>query len=449
MRAPSAVESASFATLALHHLQGRAQAAQRVPELGFSIANETVALVPYRQAALLLSSANGRLSLTTASGLTHVGADSPFAVWLEQFAQRLPSEAGCHRVDLADAEPDQAEGWSEWLPEHLLVCTLSGPDGVRMGSALYARDEPWTDADVAAMGNLHVTYGYCLWALNRRDGAVASVWRRLAPGASARWALVASLVLLFVPIRQTALAPAEVSALSARTVAAPQDGVIGSVAVQPHQAVKAGDLLFSLDRSVLASRRDVAHQALAVARADALVAQQRAFDDPRSKADVAAAAGRVKEKEAELAAIDTQADRVEVRAERDGVAIFSDANEWLGRPVQVGERVMQLADPKDAGIVVWLPANDAITLAAGARLKMFLHSQPLAPIEATLQQTSYQAQPGPDGVVAFQLRAGLDAGEPLPHIGLRGTARIAGEWTPLGLYVLRRPIAALRIWTGL
>jgi hypothetical protein len=75
------------------------------------------------------------------------------------------------------------------------------------------------------------------------------------------------------------------------------------------------------------------------------VAQQKAFDDTRSKAEMAAAQGRVKEKEAELAAITELLGRIEVRAERDGIAVFGDPNDWLGRPVQTGERVMQLADP--------------------------------------------------------------------------------------------------------
>ena len=156
---------------------------------------------------------------------------------------------------------------------------------------------------------------------------------------------------LFIPVRMSVLAPAEVIALNAMAVAAPQDGVVGSFAVAPNARVKAGDLLFSLDDSALLNRQQVALKSLEIARADAHVAQQRAFDDAKSKADVAVALGRVREKEAELAAVDTQAQRVEVRAERDGVAIFADTNDWLGRPVQTGERVMQLAQPEDG----WKP----------------------------------------------------------------------------------------------
>ena len=159
--------------------------------------------------------------------------------------------------------------------------------------------------------------------------------------------------------------------------------MIGSVHVQPNSVVKKGDKLFSLDNSAVSGRREVAAKGLSIARAEALVAQQRAFDELKSKGELAASTGRVKEKEAELIAVEAQAARVEVRAERDGIAVFADANDWIGRPVQTGERVMQIANPQDAGVLVWLPAMDAINIEPGAPLRLFLHVKPLDPLPAT------------------------------------------------------------------
>jgi multidrug resistance efflux pump len=254
---------------------------------------------------------------------------------------------------------------------------------------------------------------------------------------------------MLIPIRLSVLAPAEVIALNAKTVSAPQDGVVGSFAVQPNARVKAGDLLFSLDDSTLSNRRQVALQALEVAKADAHIAQQRAFDDTKSKAEVAVAMGRVREKEAELAAVDAQANRVEVRADQDGVAIFADTNDWVGKPVQTGERVIQLAQPEDSGVLIWLSVSDAINLQIGAPVKLFLHTEPLSPRSAKLVEASYQASISPDGVAAYRLRAKFDEGTQLPRIGLRGTARISGDWVMLGYFLFRRPLSTAREWTGL
>ena len=149
-----------------------------------------------------------------------------------------------------------------------------------------------------------------------------------------------------------------------------------------------------------------------------------------------------------MAAVKAQMARVGIQAEKDGIAIFTDANDWIGRPVQTGERVMQLADPKDAGVLMWLPVKDALNLESGAEVKLFLHTKALSPIAATLRQTSYQATLSPDNVASYRLKAAFADTQDMPRIGLRGTARISGEWSTLGYYLFRRPIAALREWVG-
>lgn len=449
MRTPTSSEEEALVAAALQQLQGRAMAAESVPTLGFTVTNESAAIAPYRQAALLVVDRPGRLVLRSASGLSQVGSESPYAVWLERWAQTLRAEPGVYRISIGDVEAQWQDGWSEWLPDCLLVCPLHAPDGRHVGTALFAREDTWSDKELEWMAALHVTYGYCLWALQARRGMLAKAWQ--SARARARWPWVVALLLaaLCVPVRQSVLAPAEVAPLTARAVSSPQEGVIGRIAVQPNQPVKTGDLLFALDTSSLNSKREVALQALAIAKADLLVAQQRAFDDARSRAELATASGRVREKEAELEAVSVQAGRVEVRATQDGVAVFSDANDWIGRSVQVGERVMLLADPNTPAISIWVPVSDAIAMNKGTPVRLFLHTQPLKPVNAALDESSYQAAVGPDGVAAFRLRALIEPGQPLPHLGLRGTARISGDWTPLGLYLFRRPLAALRIRTGL
>ena len=444
--APALLSQPALETLL--HLEGRARAATRLTTLGFTLTNESLALFPYRQAALFLCDALGTLRLSAASGLVSVAEDSPYTTWLSRYVRSLPALDGPTPLDLADAADDIADGWIEWLPGHLLAVPLSAPDGTRVGLALYAREQAWLDDEKALVARLHATYGYCAWALSRSQPRFVERLGRWRRTQAARWTALALVASLLIPVRLSTLAPAEVVALHAPAVAAPQDGVIKVFHVQPNVPVKAGQPLFSLDDTTLFNRREVALKALAIAQADALVAQQKAFDDTRSKAEMAAAQGRVKEKEAELAAISELLGRIEVRAERDGIAVFGDPNDWLGRPVQTGERVMQLADPRDAGVLVWLPVGDALNLEAGAPLRLFLHTQPLSPLDGELLQTSYQAVTSPDGVASYRLRGRFTDSE-TPRIGLKGTARVSGGWAPLAYYVMRRPLASLREWTGL
>jgi hypothetical protein len=433
----------------LLHLERRAFGAATSAALGFTIVNETSVLAPYRQAAFFSVTPAGGLSLTHASGLVNVAEDTPYAVWLTQLAKTIPQQPAMQVHELGSAPAHLVDGWQEWLPERLLACNVYGPDGARIGLALYARDEPWREAEVALFARIHETYGYCVQALARTPTPWKSLATRLLQRRWAGRAAIAMALILLIPVRLSAVAPAEVVALSATAIAAPQDGIVGTFHVQPNSPVKAGDRLFSLDDRGLESRRAVAVRALQSARADLLAVEQRAFDDVKSKGDLAAAQGRVKEKEAELQLIEGTLERVTVRAPADGIIVFGDANDWLGRPVQTGERIMQLADPRDAGVLVWLPVADAINLNLGAPIRLFLHTQPLSPLSGTLLETSYQPVQSPAGVSSYRVRGRFDEAASGARIGLRGTARVSGEWTCLGYYLLRRPIAVMREWTGL
>ena len=135
------------------------------------------------------------------------------------------------------------------------------------------------------------------------------------------------------------------------------------------QAVKAGDRLFSLDDTTLRNRLEVARQSVAVADAELASASQMAFHDSASKAELAILTGRAQERRAELAAVQAQLARMEVTAPYDGIAVFADPDQWRGRPVATGERIMLLANPEKPGMLIHLPVSDAIALDQGAPVK--------------------------------------------------------------------------------
>ena len=430
------------------HLTSRAVAAERPADLQFTIVNESIALWPYRQAAFFNVHSNGVPYLSCASGLVSVAESSPYSVWLNRLASQFNAGQEAQTLSFEDATGTHKDGWQEWLPDHLLVLPLSDPKGKLLGYSMFAREQQWDDSEVSQAAHLHRVYAHCLAATQQQRRGWFS-----KPNFTAKpvfWNLTGLVLFacLWIPVRLSTLAPAEVIALDAFSVAAPQDGVVHSFLVQPNAAVKKGDILFTLDDTSITNRHEVAVKALATARAETLVAEQRAFDDVRGKAALAASLGRMREKEAELASVQALMARLGVRAEKDGVAIFTDANDWIGRPVQTGERIMQLADPKDAGVLMWLSVKDALNLESGAEVKLFLHTKALSPIAATLKQTSYQATLSPDNIASYRLKAAFTDTQDIPRIGLRGTARISGEWSTLGYYLFRRPIAALREWSG-
>ena len=213
--------------------------------------------------------------------------------------------------------------------------------------------------------------------------------------------------------------------------------------------LKKGEPLFSLDDTTLRSRLEVSMKSIAVADAELNAASQRSFDSAQGRNDLALLGGRSQEKRAELAAIQAQLSRVEVVATRDGVAVFGDPNDWIGKPVVTGERIMLLADPAQPAMLLNLPVADAIALEIGAPVKLYLSAHPLSSIEGRIMETSYQAITTTDNIAAYRLRASIDEKAPEARLGLRGTAKVYGGWVILGYYVLRRPLASLRAWSGL
>ena len=438
---------------AVHNLALRSVKSVSPADLSFIIVNETISLAPYRQAAFFSVTPVGSFELSAASGLVSVAEDSPYAIWLSGFVKYLSKvdikEDSCHELNFSEAPEEFKDGWEEWLPVHLVISKLFDQAGVLQGMVMYAREEPWSSNELERLKHIHQIYGSCLGFLSDIKVDFITRIRGWMSKAASYWVVIAIFVGLSIPIRLSVLAPGEIIALNAFAVAAPQNGVISKIHVQPNSIVKSGDLLFSLDDTTITSQLDVAAKALSIARANALNAQQRAFNDLKSKGEIASAIGRVREKEAELASLKSLMSRVEVRAERDGIVIYGDPNDWIGKPVQTGERVMQLANQDDAGLLVWLPVHEALNLEVGAPMRLFLHIDPLNPLSASLLQTSFQPTMSPEGVSAYRIKGKFGNEVERPRIGLRGTVRISGKWATLGYYFFRRPITAVREWTGL
>lgn len=434
-------------------LQQRALEVTDANELAFLMANETWHLVPYRQAVVFFNDTFGRPRLKVVSALVSAVESTPFTLWLCQVCEAIgtiTTDPPAARVVTArDLPAPLREGWSEWWPPYALYQPLITAAGRRLGVVIYVRDEPWGEAEMTVLPLLHQQYAHCLAAFRRSRPTLHERWQALR---ARSWWLALSVLLLvgamFIPVRVSVLAPAEIIALKAEVVAAPADGVVQTFHVLPNQAVTQGQLLFSLDDTTLRNRMDIAREALRVALTDALTAQQKAFDNAQSKAELASLQGQVREKQAELEYISDLLTRVDVVAAHAGVFIYGDPNDWIGKPVVTGERIAQLAEPGDLGVLVWIPADDAITLQAGAAMRVYLQVSPLQPLAAELIQTSYQASLSPQGVASYRIRGRLDTKTPV-HIGLRGVAKVYGEPQPLIYVIMRRPLGALRQRIGL
>lgn len=418
----------------------------RTPEaFGFTAANRTRSLLPCRQTALISLNNKGRARVEAVSDAASLDRNAPFIRWLERAAHAIARGERGRRVHTATpgelTERDRPD-WSEWSALHPLWTPLITPDGDLIGALWLARDVPWSQGETVLAERLADTYAHAQAALGRRRNSHwgGGTLRRLMP-----WFALAVLVAaLFIPVRQSVLAPAEAAPRNPTIAAAPLDGVIDRFFVTPNQTVRAGEPLYKLRDDDFRNRYNVAREEHAVALAELRKSAQGAFTDPESNANRALLKARAGLRREEMEYALELLERSTVSAPRGGLTVFNDPNDWIGRPVVTGTPVMRLVDPEAVEVDIRLPVKEAIHLEPGADVLLFLDVAPLEPLAAHLVRLDHEAEVQPGNQLAYRAIARFGEEVVPPRIGLKGTAKLFGDPVPLYLYLFRRPIAAFR-----
>ena len=142
-------------------------------------------------------------------------------------------------------------------------------------------------------------------------------------------------------------------------------------------------------------------------------------------------------------------ERSEIRASRDGVAVFSDPYSLRGKPAHTGDKVMMVADPADYEVIVRVPAEAMVPISKDSDASFYLSVSPLSGHDINIESIGYQASPDADGLLTYKITATLGDHAKDLRIGWKGTAKIEGGWTVLSYAILRRPILSLRNLTGI
>lgn len=431
---------------ALFDVEHRARSATDLTTLRFVVVNESRRVIDYAHAGILEPGVRG-WQLTALSDVASVDRNGLFAQWVERaFAAAEPTDTAC---DLnADTLGDWERGvWPEVSPAYVRLVPLAAPGRAPAAWLWLATETPIPETAQSLGDHLAEVYGHAFESLAR-----PAKQRRWRAGLKRRrfWlaAAVVFVLVMMIPVHLSALAPAEIVARDPEIVAAPMDGVVEKVLVEPNQQVDKGQPLVRLDDLEVRNRFVVAREQLDVARAKYDKAMQQSFNDAESRAELATRQAEVGLRQVQKAYAKKQLDRVVLRADRPGIAIFNDPDDWAGRPVQTGQRIMQLAAPAHREVRIELPVDDALLLSAGAPIKLFLDSHPLSPVAGQVVRMSYKPQNNGRQQMVYRVTARLGEQRDWLRIGLRGTAKISGGRVPLIYYLLRRPLAALRQTIG-
>ncbi|NVK01153.1 MAG: HlyD family efflux transporter periplasmic adaptor subunit [Oceanospirillaceae bacterium] len=438
---------------ALLQLQRRARDLSECPALEFLLVNESQRLVSYRQAALWFKNSG----VKSHSGLVEPDKNSPYIQYLSKVFRAfstLDTDAPFHRLSIALLSEWGLKPDPEWFAAQTVALPLRAAGRSIIGWVLLTRDEYWGDTELGILSewvsswsaSYQLAYAHSQTSVKKQILALGeSSWTRWR---LFRWLSVVSIVaLLFVPVRLTVLATAEVVPLNPQVIRAPMDGVVADIFVQPNEEITADARLYSLDKRELESQVKIASRELDSLNVEFRQVSQQVLTDPRLRPRIRLLEGQIAEKQAEIAYIDELLNRTDINSPTSGIVLLDDPSEWLGRPVQTGEKIMVVAQPGQVEIEAWLSPTDLIELQPENEVTLFLNSQPLNPVPGKLRYLGHEALPRNEGTLAYRIRASI-TDTTLVRLGAQGTLKIAGDQVSVAYWVLRRPLAALRSWVG-
>jgi len=423
-------------------------------ELGVYVCNEMHKLDGYFQAITWHRNKLNRIEIIAASGVSRVDSQSIITQFIVTLVKRcLKSKRAIQAVnlnmhDLSDDEVKKA--WQEHFPPYCQWLPFVKDDEIDAGMIIFYDkeiSEQENPLKISLINTIsHVWYNF---PQNKRKQK-GFIHNLLKSSRNKFLVALGVFFLLLIPVRESSLAPASVVPTKPIVVSSSITGVIQDIHVQPNAFVKKGDLLVTLDNDTLLSDLDIAKKELSAAKAEYLVASQRAFDEDDAKAQVNLLKSRSDTAALGVERAESLLQRAAIYAEQDGLAIFTDKYEFLGQQVRVGERILLLADVDAVEIDVYMPVGDTIDFQVGDEVLLFLNTDPSKPIKANLRQTSYEPRTRDNGDFVFQMKAQFDSSEYKGRIGWAGTAKVySSKKVSLFMYLFRRPISTVRRFFGI
>lgn len=438
-------DAASTAALvAILKIEEAARKAAGEGELLTLAVNDIMRLAKARQAFAVKPWGRG-FKVAAVSSLGSFDPNAPLVQGIERLVAGAAGAQSLLHSCVLSAEPtngSQEASLKTYPFQHLLWLPFLARGGMLLGGLVLARDVPWSDAERAVPERVAQSFAHAWQAL-----VPARVWRPdwLSRARIAGLVAVISAALLLLPVPMTALAPFEVGSSQSFVVAAPMDGVIDEIVVEANAQVNKGDVLLRLNDITLRNRLEISGHEVAVAQARMTQSMQLAFGDARGRHDIGISRAEYALKVAERDYARELLEKSQVRAMRDGIAVYADRRRLTGKPVVTGERIMEISDPRTVELRIDVPVGDAISVRSPSQLTAFFDTDPLHARTGTVRHADYQARRQTQDVLAFRVLADLDkaAGAP-PRLGSRGTAQLTGERVPLAYYLFRRPLTALR-----
>lgn len=259
--------------------------------------------------------------------------------------------------------------------------------------------------------------------------------------------LLALLFLIRLPMR--IIAPCEVLPKDPFVISAPLDDIVGHISVKPGQQVTPGTPLVKYDGREAFRTLKIAQEEYKVAEEELRRAKILAFKDEESLNEIAILESQFKREEANLALARYRVSQLVIKSPVAGTAMFENPDEWRGKPVKIGDKILMIINPNQTKIRVWIPEKEMIPLNLARPIKIFLNNTPTVNRLAKLIFISEASTLSDKKVVSFMAEADWMEEEKTITPGLKGSSLLYGEKVSLFYWLIHKPWISFRDWIGL
>lgn len=417
----------------------------------FFAVNRTREILPYDR-ALLFDVDRLLPKLLSISNVPIPRQESPYLTWMRAIVRHKMKDKNSanklHTIAKDDLKETLAREWDVYVQGEMKWVPLVTPKGLFKGVLVLIRESPWREHDDTI--------------INRICEAYAHAWVYLEGGAKRRRQLgkISRFFLLLligfivacatIPVNLSVIATAKIRAKDPIVVAAPIGGVIKDIMVEPNTYVNKDTVLFSYEDSAIRNEYTISQKTIAVTRERLRTVAQDALITPESKSQVRLIQAELAQQITEREFRKKMLERVKVVAPEQGLVIFTHRNDFIGKPVSVGERIMTIADETNVEVLIELAVADDIIIHQNAKVDIFLDRNPLKGLNAVLTNANYEPVSSSSGKgLVYRLVAELDPSLAPPRIGSKGAAKIYGDEILLGLYLFRKPFTKARQFLGI
>lgn len=436
-----------------NHLNIKVFRCETKQALLFVILNDTIHLVRYDRAVLWDLENPSHPKCLGISGQPTFNRNSELLRKLARIVKNINNPGNAQQLS-ANQLAGEKELWNElqsgqpnslvlWLPIHY-------DEKLMLGLWL----ERWniTDKDIPTPDVLNIltnflteSYGVAWYNITKKN-----VFKNLYLH---RWqwlfvVLTLLAILFFVRIPLRIAAPCEVVPKDPFVVAAPLEGIIEKVVVKPGQIVHKDEALVEYHREVFLQNLKVAQKQVQILQADVDRAMTLGFKDEHSLAELAVLKLKLEKEKLALGLAEYYASKLTVKAPQEGIVMIDNPDEWRGKPVQVGEKILMISNGQNTKLRIWLPENDNIILDPKKDIKIFLNIEPDVSYRASLIYVAPESIVTEKHLASFVAEAEWIDKPKDVKLGLKGTAILYGENVSVFYFIIRKPWASVRNFLG-